>query len=326
MVLNLVLLILALAAVVKSADWFLKAVEIIGQRFNIPPFLLGVLLVGFGTSLPELATSMSSVLSGTHNVTIANIIGSNMANILLIIGISTVFLGTISFKKNLINLDLPHLLGVSILFAVLISDGRLHLNDSLLLLAGFIIYLLYNLTQSLPHISHKGIFSIIKSLITRKSNKNKVRNSYSGNFTNVVLVLIGSVVILALASRLAITNMLDIAQEIDIAVEIVTFVTIALGTSLPELLVSFKALRKGQGDLVLGNIVGSSVFNILLVGGFVSLVHPQVIHPDVLNWSIIGLLVAAIIAVFNGITKEIHAWEGSVFILIYIALISQIIT
>lgn len=325
MVLNLILLTLALIAVIKSSDWFLTSVEIIGKRFNLPAFILGVLLIGFGTSLPELATSMSSVLNDTHNVTIANIIGSNMANILLIIGISTFFFGTISFKKNLIDLDLPHLLSVSILFAILISDGQLNFNDSLLLLFGFVIYLLYSLTQNLTHAKHKGVIPAVRGLIT-KSKKNKVRNSYAGNFRNVVIVLIGSTVILALASRLAITNMLDIAQEIDIAVEIVTFVTIALGTSLPELLVTFKALKKGQGDLVLGNIIGSSVFNILLVGGVISLIHPQVIDPSVLTWSIIGLVVAALVAILNGITREIHTWEGSVFILIYIALISKIVT
>ena len=109
------------------------------------------------------------------------------------------------------------------------------------------------------------------------------------------------------------------------AVDIVTFVTIALGTSLPELLVTFKALKKGQGDLVLGNIIGSSVFNILLVGGLAAVVHTQFIAPGILLWSLVGLITAALVAVLNGITREIHIWEGAVFIMLYVAIISKIV-
>ena len=159
------LLIISLAGVVKSAGWFLKAVEIIGKRLSLPPFILGVVLVGFGTSLPELATSLGSIISGTHNVAIANIIGSNMANVLLIIGISTFFLGTIKFKKNLIDLDLPHLFCISLLFAILIIDGNLSLADGFVLLGGFVLYLLYSLTQHTAVTG--GFFKVVKSLVSR---------------------------------------------------------------------------------------------------------------------------------------------------------------
>ena len=294
---------------------------------NLPAFILGVLLVGFGTSLPELATSVSSVANDVHNVTIANIIGSNMANVLLIIGISTFFLGTIKFKKNLIDLDLPHLFCVSILFAVMISDGNLGLFDGLLLLVGFVLYILYNLTQKSPQAYTGGLFQAIRNLFKRPEKKAaKKEKPDKHNLMLVIVALIASIVALSFSSRLAVISMLEIAAIIDIAVEVVTFVTIALGTSLPELLVTFKALKQGKGDLVLGNIIGSSVFNILLVGGLVSLIHPQVIDSSILIWSIVGLMVASSVAILNGITREIHVWEGATFILIYIALISKIIT
>ena len=325
MIINIVTLIIALAAIVKGADWFLKSVEIIGKHFSLPPFVLGVLLVGFGTSLPELATSVSSTLAGTHNVTIANIIGSNMANILLILGVSTFFLGTISFKKDLINLDLPHLFCVSVLFGLLIIDGDLSFYDGLTLAAGFVIYLLYSLSQRSPDGQKKGLWPTLRSLFTKSSTAVKAPRPAGLPLRRTLIVMVASIVILAFASRLAITSMLNIANIVDLAVEVVTFVTIALGTSLPELLVTFKALKKGQGDLVLGNLIGSSVFNILLVGGLVSLIHPQVIDSGVLLWSLVGLMVATTVLVLNGITKYIHVWEGAVFILIYIALISKII-
>ena len=325
MIANIIALIIALAAIVKGADWFLKSVEIVGRRFSLPPFIIGVLLVGFGTSLPELATSISSTLAGTHNVTIANIIGSNMANILLILGISTFFLGTISFKKDLINLDLPHLFCVSVLFGLLIIDGDLSFYDGLTLATGFVIYLLYSLSQRFPDGQRKGLWPTLRSLFKKPPPAAKKASPAGLNLGRALVVMVASIVILAFASRLAITSMINIANIVDLAVEVVTFVTIALGTSLPELLVTFKALRKGQGDLVLGNIIGSSVFNILLVGGLVSLIHPQVIDSGVLVWSLVGLMVAATVLVLNGITKYIHVWEGVVFVLIYIAIISRII-
>ena len=327
MIVNIIALVIALAAVVKGADWFLKSVETVGQRFNLPPFVMGVLLVGFGTSLPELATSISSVINDTHNVTIANIIGSNMANILLILGVSTFFLGTISFKKNLINLDLPHLFCVSVLFGILIIDGDLSSYDGLMLMGGFLVYLLYSLSQKSPGGHKSGLWPTLRSLFQKKPPRAKANVSAADarHFKRMIFVMVGSMVILAFASRLAIESMINIANIVNLAIEVVTFVTIALGTSLPELLVTFKALKKGQGDLVLGNIIGSSVFNILLVGGVVSLIHPQVIDPSVLLWSLVGLMTAATVLVLNGITKDIHVWEGATFILIYIALISKIV-
>lgn len=326
MVWYILLLIVSLAGVVKSADWFLKAAEVIGKHFKLPPFVLGVLLVGFGTSLPELATSLGSVIGGTNNVTIANIIGSNMANILLILGISTFFLGTIKFKKNLIDLDLPHLFCISILFAILIFDGDLSRSDGAVLTSGFLIYLLYSLTQKLPA-GQLGLIPAARALFKQKAaaRKSKLKTKPSGGLLKHIGLAAVSAIILAVAARFAVVSVLEIAAQVGWAVEVVTFVTIALGTSLPEILVSFKALRKGQGDLVLGNIIGSSVFNILLVGGLVSLVHPQFIDTGVLGWSIVGLVIAALVAILNGITKEIHAWEGAVFIMLYAALISKII-
>lgn len=326
MVLNIALLVVALAGVVKGADWFLKLVEIVGKRFGWPAFVIGVVLVGFGTSLPELATSISSVINGNDNVTIANIIGSNMANILLILGISTFFLGTITFKKDLMNLDLPYLFCASLLFGLLIIDGNLSFYDGLILLFCFVLYLLYNLTERLPDNKQRGVLQTVKAFFSNgggRQNKSAAQ-AYKGNFAHVVLGVFGSIVLLALSSRVAIANMLEIAQTIDVGVEIITFVTIALGTSLPELLVTFKALRQKKGDLVLGNIIGSSIFNVLLVGGLVSVLSPQVIDAGVLAWSIVGLMIATLVAVLNGITKEIPVWQGGIFILIYATLISKL--
>ena len=320
--LYILLLLGSLFIVVKSSDYFLQAVEQVGRYFGLSAFLVGVILVGFGTSLPELATSISSVISGRDDVAIANIIGSNMANILLIIGVSSLFLGSINFKKRLINLDLPFLLGITVLFAILIFDGNLNWSDGLFLLVGFVSYLIYSLSQQQSSTDDKSLVVIIRSLVKPKTDR--PATSPTDKLSTPLLIAVAAMIGLIAASRLAVFSMLEIADMINIAVGVITFFTLALGTSLPELVVSFKALRQNKGDLVAGNIIGSSVFNILLVGGVVSLIAPQFLDPTILVWSIIGLLVATISLVISGITQKIHVCEGLVFILLYTALIIKI--
>ncbi|MCY3804382.1 MAG: calcium/sodium antiporter [Candidatus Saccharibacteria bacterium] len=329
---NILILVVALILVVKAADWFLKSVDVIGQKFHLPAFVLGVVLVGFGTSLPELATSVSSILNDTHNVAIANIVGSNVANVLVILGIMTLLFGSITFKKNLIDLDLPYLLTMTILFGILILDSNLTFLDGLLLSISFIGYLVYNLTQKSDK-PNLGLIAWLKKISLKAKDQRSTLNSKVSKPASIshkqlilsLIVLVVSATILAISSRLAIDNMLQIAQEVQIGIEIATFLTIALGTSLPELLVSYKALRQGKGDLVLGNIIGSCAFNILLVGGVAGLLHTQIINTSVLGWSLLGLLASALILLVNGITKEIRLWEGAVFLSIYVALMINIV-
>ncbi|MEM6997338.1 MAG: calcium/sodium antiporter [Patescibacteria group bacterium] len=324
MIASILILAISLAAVIKAADWFLGAAESIGLKLRLPAFVLGVLLVGFGTSLPELATSMAAVADGTQNIVIANIVGSNLANMLVIIGLSTFFLGTIRFDKDLIDLDFPLLFSVTVFFSVLLSDGSLSRLDGGLLIGAFLAYILYAVLHKEEPEYHKGLVSMIANLTRSKEGEPKGPVSMKGMGTDIA-ILVGSVVLLALGSKFSVDSLLDIVTELDIAVDVLTIVTIAIGTSLPELLVSFKALKKGQGDLVLGNAIGSSIFNMLLVGGAASLFDVQLIDPQILNYSIAGLLIAAGLLTLSGITRRIHAWEGAMFIFIYIALLTKLI-
>lgn len=325
MIINILLLGLSLAAVIKAADWFLGSAEKIGVRLKLPAFVLGVLLVGFGTSLPELATSMAAVADNAQNIAIANIVGSNLVNMLVIIGLSTFFLGTIRFDKDLIDLDLPLLFSITVLFSILLSDGYLNQLDGVILGGAFLAYVMYTILHKEDEAYHKGLLTLIADLSRSNGNKDiKAKPSFRG-LAPELAVLVGSVVLLALASKLTVDSMLQIVESVDIGVDVLTFVTIAIGTSLPELLVSFKALRKGQGDIVLGNIIGSSIFNMLLVGGAASLFDVQTIDPRILTFSIVGLLVAAGMLTISGITRRIHAWEGATFLFIYGALLTKLI-
>lgn len=323
MLLNIVILVAAILAVVRSADWFLGAAEKVGVTLRLPPFILGVILVGFGTSLPELATSLAAVADGVETVTIANVAGSNIANIFIILGITTIALGTIKFDKNLIDLDLPLLTGTTALFCLLIVDGGLNLMDGVILLLGFVGYIVYSLGYKEDEEYQKGLIGLISVLTKGSKTKVEKRQNLIGPFT--ILTLLFSVAVLGIASKLAVDNMLEIVEEINVGVGVLSFFALAIGTSLPELTVSIKSLRQGKGDLVVGNIIGSCMFNILLIGGIASVLQSQSVDSAILGWMIAGLAISTILLLAGSISKRIHIWEGFIYILIYLTIASNII-
>lgn len=323
MIWNVVVLIFSLLVVVRSADWFLGAAERIGVTLRLPPFILGVVLVGFGTSLPELATSITAVTENVDNVAIANIVGSNITNVLVIIGISTIALGTIKFEKNLIDLDIPLLIAVTALFTVLIVDGSLSHSDGWVLLVGFLGYMAYSLGYKEDKEHHKGLISLITSLT--KGSRKHVERSHNLATPLTVFTLFASIVLLAGFSKLAVDNLLEIVQQTSFSVDVLSFFALAIGTSLPELVVSIKALRKGEGDIVVGGIIGSSMFNILLIGGIASTINTQFIDGKIVGWAIAGLAVSTLLLMTGSISKRIHIWEGMMYMLIYAAIAGKII-
>ena len=322
MIFDVLLLVVALLGVLRSADWFLGSAEKVGVSLRLPPFILGVVLVGFGTSLPELATSMAAVADGINTVTIANVAGSNMANVLLILGVTTVILGTIRFDKNLIDLDIPLISAVTALFCLLVVDGGLSRVDGVFLLVGFSGYMLYSLGYREGREYHKGLIRLITALTRGSKNKVEKRENIIGPFT--ILLLLFSITLLSVSSKVAVDSLLGIVEQVDIGIDVLSFFALAVGTSLPELVVSFKALKKGQGDLVVGNIIGSCMFNILLVGGISSVIRPQTIGSDLIGWIIAGLGLSVSLLAVGSISKRIHMWEGMMYVLTYLAIATKI--
>ena len=211
MVIDILILAAALAGVVKGADWFLNAAEKVGVSIGLPPFILGVILVGFGTSLPELATSIAAVADGVNDVSIANVAGSNIANIFLILGIATIVMGTIKFDKDLIDLDVPLLLGVTVLFGLLVIDGSLGLFDGILLLLVFASYILYSLGYREDKEHHKGLVALIAALSRGPKQKVEKKQNLIGPFT--LLVLVFSVIYLEHHQSLPLTQCFESSSK-----------------------------------------------------------------------------------------------------------------
>lgn len=314
-----IILVLALVVVVKAADWFLGSAEKVGVALKLSPFILGMILVGFGTSLPELATSLAAVADGEHNVTLANVIGSNMVNILVAVGIVSFILGTIHFEKNLIDLDLPLLFGSTILFGLLVVDGVLTQGEAGLLLIGFAGYLLYALLHREGKEFHQGLISVVKAL-ARPVRRKPEGVAPQKPKLEWILIMLASLALLGVASKFVVDSAIDIANQTGVLVDVVTFFAIAIGTSLPELIVSLRAVQQGNGDIALGNIIGSSIFNILMIGGVAGVITDQFLNPALVFWLLAGLGLSALLLTLSGISKRISAWEGLIFLLIYITI------
>lgn len=310
--------------VVKSADWFLTAAKAVGEFFRMPPFVMGVLLVGLGTSLPELATSIAAVLGGNSEVALGNVIGSNVANILVIIGIATLMMGTIRFRKELMDIDVPLLMATTLLFGIMAVDGTVSGAEAALLLIGCAGYLLYSLSHEDREEYQQGFVVLMKTMVASRQRSVKTKAGEQPR-VGVWLLLIGSLVVLGVASHFAVASLLEIVAMIGIGTGVVSFFALAIGTSLPELVVSLKALRRGEGDLVVGNIIGSCMFNILLIAGLAGVIAPQTLALPSGWWMLAGMALAAGMLGLSSLTKRLQLWDGVVFLLLYAALSLQLL-
>ncbi|OQX71042.1 hypothetical protein B6D52_02820 [Candidatus Parcubacteria bacterium 4484_255] len=301
--------IFSLVLLIKSADWLIESGEKIGLAIKIPPFIIGVTIIAIGTSLPELASSLAAVIKGQTELVVANMIGSNIANILLIIGISSLFAKTLIVKRDLIDLDSPLLIAVTGIFLFVVWDKKIVLAEGLLLIAAFVVYLLYTIFQKRDKIK-KPKLDIDKK---GKQIDKKV-------FVFLVLGIVG----LLVAANYTIDSMVKIAEIFKIPSSLIAVTALAIGTSLPELVVSAKAAFKKRYEIALGNIFGSNIFNILLVAGVPSLIKPLIVEESIFVVGVPFLVLATLIFVISGISKKIHFWEGLMYVLIYILFILNI--
>ena len=209
------------------------------------------------------------------------------------------------------------------LFGLLVIDGSLGLFDGILLLLVFASYILYSLGYREDKEHHKGLVALIAALSRGPKQKVEKKQNLIGPFT--LLVLVFSVILLGASSKFAVDSMLRIVEQVSFGVGVLSFFALAIGTSLPELTVTIKSLRAGKGDIVVGNIIGSCMFNMLLIGGVASVFKVQVVDPVLLPWMIGGMIISVLLINASTISKRIHVWEGIVFVLLYVVLATKII-
>ena len=328
----ILIFILSLALLVKSADWFVESSEKIGLALKISPFIIGVTIVSIGTSFPELASSIAAVLKGASEIVVANVIGSNIANILLIVGLSAVMARILLVKRSLIDLDAPLLAAATGLFIFIMLDRKIVFGEGILLLLAFMVYFLYTIFQRREEIITPELVEVlpggmeIKVLPSRvERRKKEIKEKPSKLNFRIFLFLILGIIGLAIGANYTIESVLKISEFLKISTALIAITAIAVGTSLPELVVSVRAAIKKKYEIALGNIFGSNVFNILIVAGIPALIKPLAIDNLTFLVGLPFLVIATLLFVISGISRRIHIWEGAMYLLIYILFIVKLL-
>lgn len=281
MLFQFVLLVAGFVLLIKGADWFVEGASKIADKFGIPQIVIGLTIVALGTSLPEAAVSISAALKGSADITVGNVVGSNIMNVLVILGLTAV-VHPIAVKKNTVRYEIPFTVGVMALLAALgLFDNTVGRVDGAILWGLMIVYLLYLLWVSK---TDKGAIEEAD----RAGEKESVLKM-------IIMVIVGAVLIV-FGSDVTVDAATAIATGFGMSERLVGLTIVALGTSLPELVTSVTAAIKGKADIAVGNIVGSNIFNILFVVGTTALITPVPYAANFLIDSITAI--AAVILLF----------------------------
>lgn len=294
-------LAIALVILVRGSDAFITGAKNIGGAAGMSKFAIGVLIVGFGTSFPELASSLAAALSGSTEIVIANVVGSNITNILLIIGLTTIVGGTIVIKQDLLRSELPVFFIATTHFLVSLRDGVIDRIEALLLLGTFSAYMWYLFVEA------RNVDSIE---LTKKGKRPKLEPK---SFAMVIFGLAGVLI----GAKYSVDMIVQIGTMLSVPVGFLSITALAIGTSLPELFVSVTAALKKEHELAIGNIFGSNAFNALLVIGLPGILMP--LHADdiVMSLGLPILLAASLILFVAGLSKRVMRWEGIMLLIFF---------
>ena len=300
-IIQVVLLLVGFLFLIKGSDFFVDGASSIASHLKIPTIIVGLTIVAFGTSAPEAAVSITSSLTGSNAMAVSNVIGSNLFNMLMVIGIAAL-LSNLLMEKSVLKKDLPFLVAITLLFAIFIFIGwditNLEGIILLIILAGYIIYLI------------------------RGSKKSKNANDVeAAKFTlpkSIVLILIGLAGII-IGGDLVVDSASAIAIALGMSETLVGLTIVAIGTSLPELVTSITALRKGENQLVIGNVIGSNIFNILFVLGASSAISRIPLDSSMLIDVLFMMGVTILCFIFGKTQDKYDKKEGVILIALFIA-------
>lgn len=296
LLLNVLFLFISIFVLVKSADYFTESAEKIGLYFKLSPFIVGITIVSVGTSLPELVTSFFAVLDKQSTIVAGNVAGSNIANILLVLGISAVVSRGLLTKHDIMNVDLPMLAASAFFLYICSYDGIFDYKEGILSLLSLIVYMVYA-TKS-KRISFENI------AIERIELK-----------TPVILII--SIIFLNISAKYTIYNVIEISKAVNIATSTIAASVVAIGTSLPELMVSLNAAKKGNLEMSIGNVIGSNIFNTFGVMGAISFIDNIKVDANTVNLSLPVMVAATLLIVFSLQNRAMSRWIGYIFLIFY---------
>ena len=276
MILSILAVIIGLVVLVWSADRFVDGAVGVAQFLGMSTFLIGMLVVGFGTSAPEMVVSILSALNDTPQLALGNAYGSNIANIALILG-ATAVIAPVVVKKQAMSRDIPILMFMTAMTIFLLKDGNVSFVDGIVLLVAFVALTLFNIWLELKDKRKREKAENDENAISAES-------SAKVSIVKSLLWLIAGLVLLVVSSRMLVWGAVNIAQALGVSDLLIGLTIVAIGTSLPELPSSIAAARRGENDLAVGNVIGSNLFNTLVVVGIAAVIAPiNAMEPAVLS-------------------------------------------
>lgn len=315
MIIALLFIVVGLAVLVKGADFLVMGSASIAKRFGVSSLVIGLTVVAFGTSLPELTVSVMASLKWNSDITLGNVVGSNIANILLILGVTSL-LGLIPVSRSTVWKEIPFSLLAIILVGLLGADiffGQGDTNvisqaDWVILIFFFILFLYY-------------IAGISKGEENTDTGIKKYSNSMS------LLMIGGGLAGLMVGGKLFVDGAVDIAHILGMSERVIGLTIVAIGTSMPEFVTSIVAARKGQNDIAVGNIVGSNIFNIFWILGISAVITPvQVAGASFTDiYMCIGATLLLFFALFVGRRNNLERWQGILFVMVYASYLTYLI-
>jgi cation:H+ antiporter len=299
-----VLTVVGLAMLCFGGNWLVSGGVTIAKKFRISNLVIGMTIVAYGTSTPELAASVAA--AGEHSaIILGNIIGSNIANVGMVIGIAAIIV-PLAVRKSVLKKEIPIMLGVSILLVLISIDGELSQYDGLLLLGGLGIFAVYTFRDAMKQ---------------RKENSEKIEQNKSNVYLKSFGLIGLGVGLLAIGAHLTVDNAVILAKEFGLSEKIIGLTVIAIGTSLPELITSIIAIRKGHADIGVGNIIGSNIYNILMIMGVGATLGGVMISSDVyVDYAIMILFsLSLLIALKTGIINRVMGICLAIGYVVYLA-------
>lgn len=310
--------VIGIAALVKASDVFTEAAEQLGVALGFPPFIIGVTIISIGTSLPELISSLFALSENVPEVVVGNVVGSNIANIFLVVGTASIISKKgIQITYDLVTVDLPLFVGSAFLFTLEVWDGDFTKGEALLLVLAYVMYLLYISTNS-PNNDPSD------EADDKTDNESAEESKQKRVFLLKQLGLIAlSATLIYIGANFTIDAVIGLSKLFKIGEEIIAVSAIALGTSLPELLVTINAARKGKSELAVGNVLGSNIFNTFMVMGIPGLVGHLEIPRTIVTESVPTMIAGTILLFFMAQDKKLTIWEGGLFYIMYIWFIGE---
>ena len=305
---SFLLLIVGFFFLIKGADLFVEGAASIARKFNVPAMVIGLTIVAMGTSAPEAAVSITSSLAGQNDMSVANVIGSNFFNILIVLGVSSI-IATLPVQKDTIKKDGPFLLFVSALLLVFGIDLNISRVEGLILLAVF-AYFLVNTVKS----AKKSSISEDEVAITMD-----VEIDENASMPKTILLGVIGVVGIVIGGDMVVNSATNIATSFGMSANLVGLTIVAFGTSLPEFVTSVVAIKKGETEIAIGNVIGSNIFNILLVLGLATTIKPITISFIALIDTIFMVAITVLLYLFMKKNNCLVKKQGIVLVAIYVA-------